>query len=73
MSKSHLPKWWQRVQSLQYQLYRLREEALRHNDRDTAEVCKQLLLEAERLVRQRADAWIVDAERVLREQTEAGE
>lgn len=62
---AHTQPWWQRIQTLQHQLYKLREQALRQNDHEVAEQCKQLLRESERLFKERATSWIVEAEQLL--------
>lgn len=61
------PEWWQRVQSLQNQLYQLRERALSEGDRETADECKHLLHESERLFKRKAQSWMKEAEQLLDE------
>lgn len=60
-----IPTWWQRVSTLQYRLYQLREHALVNGDQETAAECKRLLLDAETLVKLHAPAWIAAAEALL--------
>lgn len=62
---TQVSEWWRRVQTLQHQLYQVREHALKENDRETAKQCKQLLHESERMFKERAQSWIAEAEQVL--------
>lgn len=68
---TQMPTWWQHVQRLQYQLYQLREQALKENNRETAEACKHILHESERLSKESGQSWIAAAERLL--EKEGGE
>lgn len=64
---SNMPEWWQRVVVRQRKLHESREAALAHNEQETTAICKQLLREAEAMVKTQSSEWIRRADDVLAE------